>query len=872
MSIYAQIDRHDAHSRKKEHMSTSGFMPRKDKGPGHFIFALLVGALLALPCLLPSAAFARSSGRGAAFSSNDNTSDFIRDSAGVSIVRLLANYTNGASDGTVNCTGLGILVASKPVTTGSSKGFRNWVLTDANLVNSTMTACGTTGGNMLLGSLQIWASEEYTAPTNAHQMLGELNICSDFSNGVLTCKDAQPSPPGSEKVSFISTSTDPYTLFSFLTANEQPYLTLGFGTTAKSPTLSIGLTQNAQIEAPTVTDPNSIQSFLQPTVLNNNLALPVTNPPSPNSPPVTLTQTSVEGGTPMVEATGKLVGMYVNVGQNKLNISSLQKGLQDANLLPGTPKAGSLAFIWDAGISAFYQGKYQQAHDQFKQILNKPPFTAPMTFDTLAQKKISSTPPTPTRSGQTSSSPTDWISQLSLSDPLVINTAVGAAIVLFLVVIVLIWRARRRRRHALELERMEQENLEAQRQAEEEIQNMRAQRPNTEVPCPNCHMAVRLGDDVCPHCHMALKPSASGLGLRMAETGPLPPPQPPNMYNLPTRPSVSDMPTMHFPPSPIPATSGDLIAEQKTLTRKNLTKGQQTSPHIAHSPNQSLSLMVGTRSDPGIKRKHKPNEDSLFAMQGSRTHNSEQQEFGLFVVADGMGGHANGQDASRQAIQTMINYMLPRISSSEPMDDDAFTNLLGEGVQHANQAVHQRNMEARADMGTTMTTSLIVGSTAYVANVGDSRTYLYREGHGLSRVTNDHSVVASLVEAGIIQPDDIYTHPKRNQIYRSLGEKAIVEVDTFKVDLQPGDILLLCSDGLWDMVRDPKIQQVLASYPNDPNKTGQELIKAAWEGGGEDNVSVIVVQVTPIDPATGKSGINLLAKPDTVTLPKLPPA
>ena len=232
-----------------------------------------------------------------------------------------------------------------------------------------------------------------------------------------------------------------------------------------------------------------------------------------------------------------------------------------------------------------------------------------------------------------------------------------------------------------------------------------------------------------------------------------------------------------------------------------------------------------------------------------------------------MGGHANGQDASRQAIQTIIDYVLPTVSSSKQADDEAFLNLLREGVQCANQAVHQRNLEERADMGTTMTAALVAGATAYVANVGDSRTYLYREHEGLTKITHDHSVVASLVEAGIIKPDDIYTHPKRNQIYRSLGEKPVVDVDAFTVPLRVGDKLLLCSDGLWDMVRDPEIQRLMSLPEPDPMQTGKDLIQAALDGGGEDNVSVIVVYVTE---ATGQTGVKLLAKPESVTVPDLP--
>lgn len=301
---------------------------------------------------------------------------------------------------------------------------------------------------------------------------------------------------------------------------------------------------------------------------------------------------------------------------------------------------------------------------------------------------------------------------------------------------------------------------------------------------------------------------------------------------------------------------------------------ETTLPYsIQQFQDRNLSLAVGHLTDRGIKRKHKPNEDSLFAMQGARTYNSLPQQFGLFVVADGMGGHASGQDASRLAIQTIINYILPRVSSGNQLDDQAFLNLLCDGVQQANQAVHQRNLEERADMGTTMTAALIVGSVANIANVGDSRTYLYREPEGLTKITQDHSVVASLVEAGIIKPDDIYTHPKRNQIYRSLGEKPSVDVDLFRIPLQPGDKLLLCSDGLWDMVRDPEIQRLMSAPTPDPSQTGRDLIQAALDGGGEDNVSVIVVLISeaPSDNQVGMTGIQLLAKPENVTVPDLPP-
>jgi serine/threonine protein phosphatase PrpC len=202
--------------------------------------------------------------------------------------------------------------------------------------------------------------------------------------------------------------------------------------------------------------------------------------------------------------------------------------------------------------------------------------------------------------------------------------------------------------------------------------------------------------------------------------------------------------------------------------------------------------------------------------------------------------------------------------------DEEFSHILADGIQNANQAVRARNTEIHGDMGTTVTAALLVDGTAYVANVGDSRTYLFSMSDArLSKVTNDHSVVASLVEAGIIKPDDIYTHPKRSHIYRSLGEKEAIEVDSFTVPLHEGDRLLLCSDGLWDMVRDPKIETVMRNASSDPTVTSEALIQAALEGGGEDNVSVVVVEVIEAAQGSDAPRLQLLAMPDTVKLPQL---
>ena len=230
-------------------------------------------------------------------------------------------------------------------------------------------------------------------------------------------------------------------------------------------------------------------------------------------------------------------------------------------------------------------------------------------------------------------------------------------------------------------------------------------------------------------------------------------------------------------------------------------------------------VAFGSRTDVGRVREH--NEDSLFVAPP------------LFVVADGMGGHAAGEVASELAIQT--------ISDLAP----AYPNgpMLGMAVETANQVVYKAAQEndRRTGMGTTVTAAMVMGGRLVIAQVGDSRAYLLSGGR-LQQLTRDHSLMAEMIEAGQITPEEARVHPKRNFITRALGTAPTVHPDLYELNVSPGDRLLLCSDGLCGMLDDEAITKILGAYRN-PQLCADELVNAANEAGGHDNITAVVVDV-----------------------------
>jgi serine/threonine protein phosphatase PrpC len=270
-----------------------------------------------------------------------------------------------------------------------------------------------------------------------------------------------------------------------------------------------------------------------------------------------------------------------------------------------------------------------------------------------------------------------------------------------------------------------------------------------------------------------------------------------------------------------------------------LNTPQPVAHTVRRTQHQQQMLQVGIGWDAGRVRQSDPNEDSVLILQGMCSYKDQIVPFGLFCIADGMGGHADGKEASRIAIERMMNTVLQNIIMGPALSEEFLTDMLIGGVEWANLAIYHQAQSTHKDMGTTLTAALVIDGKAYVVNVGDSRTYIYREDEGLSQITRDHSLVATLVERGQITAAEAYTHPDRNQIYRSLGYDETVEVDWFVVDLCPQDRLLLCSDGLWEMVHDIYLERILQHY-RQPIEASNQLVQIAMRAGGVDNISVII--------------------------------
>ena len=277
-----------------------------------------------------------------------------------------------------------------------------------------------------------------------------------------------------------------------------------------------------------------------------------------------------------------------------------------------------------------------------------------------------------------------------------------------------------------------------------------------------------------------------------------------------------------------------------------------------------MNLEAKALTDPG--RERDMNEDRAWAQVFEA---SEGGPMGLFIVCDGMGGHLGGEVASHWAVEAIKVELADLFCQKDPratvrLSDSEIQaivegsdstrmspgirveSLIRKAIQKANQVVldyAQKRPEKAAEAGATLTMAVVIGRRTVIANIGDSRTYLLRD-HKLRQITQDHSLVASLVASGQIKPEEVFSHPQRNMIYRSLGQKRQIQIDTYGEVLEPGDYLLLCSDGLWEMVHDEDLMVRLIESANSLDSACKKLVDAANKAGGEDNISVVLAHVT----------------------------
>ena len=246
---------------------------------------------------------------------------------------------------------------------------------------------------------------------------------------------------------------------------------------------------------------------------------------------------------------------------------------------------------------------------------------------------------------------------------------------------------------------------------------------------------------------------------------------------------------------------------------------------------------VGWSIDKGLVREN--NEDSLAAVTLNPA-GADSQAVGVYAVADGMGGHQGGEVASNLAIQTAIDKLMSDTADTHLDTPESYQQWLQEAMSSANQVVQKKAHEEDLDMGTTLVMAVVVGNDVYIGNVGDSRAYLISP-TSIRQITHDQSLVQALVDSGAITPEQAMTYPARNVLSQALGMQDEIMVDLFTERLETGESLLLCSDGVWGMLDNDEILQIV-QVATTPGSACQALVDACNRKGGRDNMAVVLIR------------------------------
>jgi len=291
------------------------------------------------------------------------------------------------------------------------------------------------------------------------------------------------------------------------------------------------------------------------------------------------------------------------------------------------------------------------------------------------------------------------------------------------------------------------------------------------------------------------------------------------------------------------------------------TKGRRRRHNVTK---QGSEMTLGSSTHLGMRRSS--NEDNFCALAGP---NAPPGTDALLAVADGMGGHQAGEVASSLAIQGLAKRLMDHGGAEATLPGARYySSRLASVVQEINAEVHKAG--GRPDthgMGTTLTAVVVAGPTYVIAHVGDSRAYLLREGE-LRRLTQDHSWVAEEMARGALTAQQAREHPRRNILTRALGTEPTVQVEQIEGELQQGDVLLLCSDGLHGLVSDDDIARILAR--DEPQKACASLVDQANNLGGSDNITAVVARMDRLSEKRGAAGLPSLHRETTVQLERLP--
>lgn len=312
-----------------------------------------------------------------------------------------------------------------------------------------------------------------------------------------------------------------------------------------------------------------------------------------------------------------------------------------------------------------------------------------------------------------------------------------------------------------------------------------------------------------------------------------------NANGLPTIAEQTADETLPSIPEPL---EDDAASAPTAPLPAGVTRPLPAEPVNLYQP-QRGHLVFGQSSDQGMVRTN--NQDSAISFFFTGVSVEKQPDFGLFVVADGMGGHHFGEKASALtarvvASRVLNNIYMPLLENryENSADQPTISEALTDAVKSANRMV----LTDVPDAGTTLTAIVVMGNVAHIAHVGDSRAYLITKDGNIEQITRDHSLVQRLIELNQITLEESLEHPQRNVLYRAIGQNTDLEVDTLTRRLPNASHVLICSDGLWSLIEEADILEILRDHA-DPQIACDKLVALANENGGHDNITAVLIKM-----------------------------